>query len=361
MKHTCSIVVVCAAIPLLADTRLDVSGLAWTVTASLAVDHNDKRIARSLKSVRLTECLTPEAAQQLVSIGAGPLTARALDVLRRQSAQLPIPAQPPLSITPLPPASAQQEMIGKMRAYVAQYLTRFPDFIAVKSVRQFHNYKLFLAIGAFPGQSIGTAPVNAHWYAAGAYSSETAYVAGRVYQKPAAGAGIRTQILPVSIGEFGGMMEEIFDTTRAATFAWDRWQMLNGARMAVFSYRVPLASSRYAVCCLTIPQPPAKPRQEQIKAGHRGLVFIDPGSGAVMRLILIADGFAGNVDSLAAAHLIEYGDIAIGTNHYLLPRRSTAYVRIGSYESREEIEYRKHRKFTGEAAINFGEDPAAQP
>jgi hypothetical protein len=131
------IIGVCAAVPLLADTRLDVSQLAGTITSALAVDRNDKRIAQSLKPVRLTERLTAETAELLVKMGAGPATARALDALRKQSAGLPAPAQDALSVMPVPSDSEQHEMIDKMRRYVSEYLARFPDFIATKAVRQY--------------------------------------------------------------------------------------------------------------------------------------------------------------------------------------------------------------------------------
>ena len=42
-------------------------------------------------------------------------------------------------------------MIGNMRRYVTEYLARFPDFIAAKAVRQYHNYKSFDKPGFFVG------------------------------------------------------------------------------------------------------------------------------------------------------------------------------------------------------------------
>jgi hypothetical protein len=70
MRHTWCIVSVFAAVPLLADTHLDVGQLAGTIASALAVDRNDKRIAQSLKPVRLTERLTAETAELLVKMGA---------------------------------------------------------------------------------------------------------------------------------------------------------------------------------------------------------------------------------------------------------------------------------------------------
>ncbi|MGD0362281.1 MAG: hypothetical protein ABSC93_15505 [Bryobacteraceae bacterium] len=349
MTRTACIVIVCAAFPLLAETRLDVSQLAAAIASGLAVDRNDNRMARSLKPVRLTERLTAKTAAQLVQLGVGPDTARALDALAKQSARLRRPARETLSFTPAPSASDQDEMIAKVRRYVADYLAHFPDFIATEVAQQYHNWALTAVNPAVI--------VNDAWHPAGEYKYETAYVSGHAYQKPTAVASeTKGRLLPVSNGEFGGMMEEIFNAGRAATFAWDRWQMRNGTRLAVLAYNVPLATSGYTVCCRQIGRFFGKPQHESVKAGHRGFVLADPRSGAVMRLIMYATDFADEADTLAAGHVLDYGEVTIGARRYLVPSHSSAYVRIGRYESRDEIEYRNYRKFSSEAAINFAED-----
>jgi hypothetical protein len=198
--------------------------------------------------------------------------------------------------------------------------------------------------------------VDDRWHAATAYTAEAAYAAGRTYHRQTADDEKRNRALHVSHGEFGGMMEEIFDPSRAATFEWDRWQTLNGTRTDVFNYRVAPEFSRYSVCCRPVAQPGGKPRQEYVKAGHRGFVFVDPQSGTVMRLILYATNVGAPADVNAAGHVLEYGEVGIGGSRYLLPVRSTAFVRIGQSESREEIEYRNYHKFSSEAAIDFAED-----
>ena len=84
------------------------------------------------------------------------------------------------------------------------------------------------------------------------------------------------------------------------------------------------------------------------------LPFLHPGRWT--RLILYATGLGGAADVNAAGHVLEYGEVGIGGSRYFLPVRSTAFVRIGQSESREEIEYRNYHKFSSEAAIDFTED-----
>jgi len=361
MKHTWCVICACAAFPLFAETRLDVSQLVGQVTSALAVDRNDKRIAASLKSVRLTERLTPEMAALLVSTGAGPETARAIEALRKQSAGLPVPAQDALSLTPALSVLEQDEIIARMRHYVAEYLARFPDFIATKTVRQYHNWKdIDTALSSWRNEPTRIT-LEDQWHETGAYTTEAAYVAGREHYSKAAAGKEKPKSLPqVSVGEFGGMLEEICDPSRAAKFAWDHWQTLNGVRAAVFAYTVAPEFSQYTVCCRAVAQPNGEQRQEYVKTGHRGFVAVDPQSGAVMRLLLYATDLTDPRGLNGAGHVLEYADVDVGGGRHLLPLRSTAYVRIGQSESREEIEYRDHHKFSAEAAINFAEDPVPQ-
>jgi len=361
MKQTWGLICACAAFPLFAEMHMDVSQLVGTVTSALAVDRNDKRIAQSLRSVRLSERLTAETAALLVSAGAGPETALALEALRKQSTRLPIPTQEALSVAEVLSQPEQDETLARMRRYVSEYLARFPDFIATKRVRQYHNYQAFDAPGFAQGHEATATVVDDRWHEAGAYTAEAAYISGREhYSKAAAGNEKRKSKPPVSVGEFGGMLEEICDPSRAAIFRWDHWQVVNGARTAVFAYRVAAEFSRYSACCRVVVQPDGKLRREYVKTGHRGFVSVDPQSGTVMRLILYATDLTEATGVVAAGQLLEYGDVSIGGSRYILPVRSTAYVRIEQFESREEIEYRDHRKFSADAAIDFAEDPEPQ-
>jgi hypothetical protein len=157
-----------------AEKLFDVSQLAGSIATDLAVDRNDKRMARSLRSVRLTERVSAETIAQLAKTGAGPQTLSALEVLEARSAGLPAPPQEALTAAPAPSASEQQEITGRMRRCVAGYLARFPDFIATKAVRQFHNFDAF---GAYDIHQTDQRLVisDDRWYAAFAYTTEGAH------------------------------------------------------------------------------------------------------------------------------------------------------------------------------------------
>ncbi len=331
MNRVLCVVFVYAAFPLFAATRVNVSDLVSEVTSNLAVDRNDRRISRALESIQLTDRLTPQTIELLVELGVGPDTTRALEKLHLKSAKLPSPAEPPLSVTPEPSDAEQRQMLARARLYVNDYIARLPNFIATKSIQKYRNYK--------------GSVVDDQWHASLRYSMEATYP-----ERP----GKRSPVVPLTTGEFGGMMVAIFAPASAGTFTWDRWQVMAGTRMAVFGYRIVPVFSRYTVCCRLVPQPDGSSRAEDYPSGHRGVVFIEPASGIVRRLILYATGLTETSPMSAAGNVLDYGEVKIDNMRYMLPVRSTGYERVGRAETREEIEYRNYHKFRADTAIDFG-------
>jgi hypothetical protein len=346
MKRAWLAIGICVAIPLFARTSLTVSGLVDMVTSDLAIDRNDERIAKSIQSVQLTERLMPETVLLLVEVGVGPDTARALGALLTQSARLPLPAEPPISITPLPSDDAKSKMLNAARLYAQEYLTHLPNFVATKALHKYRNYKEV---------------VDGQWHKAGQYTTEAAHSSTRGHApiSPDRGGKHRADG-EISEGEFGGMMAAVFEPHSASSFTWDRWQLVNGTRMAVFNYRAPQEYSHFTLCCRKVAQPDGSKADEVFPIGHRGTVFIDPQTGAVRRIVIYATGLTGDSPISAAGDVLDYGEVHIGNERYLLPVRSIAYIRVGQFETRDEVEYRDFHKFSTETAIDFG-DSAEKP
>jgi hypothetical protein len=341
MKCACLIIGVCAAFPLFARTTVTVSGLVDMVTSDLAVDRNDERIAKSVQAVQLTDRLVPETVLLLVELGVGSDTARALGALLTQSARLPLPAEPPISVTPLPSDEAKSKMLNAARLYALEYLTHLPNFVATKAVHKYRNYERV---------------VDDQWHKVGEYTTEATHSAtrGRSPISSEKGGGRRPEG-SISEGEFGGMMTAVFEPHSAASFTWDRWQLVNGTRMAVFNYRAPEEYSHFTLCCRKVDQPNGNNGEEDFPVAHRGTVFIDPRTGAVRRIVIYATGLTGNSPVSAAGDILDYGEVHIGNDRYMLPVRSIAYIRVGPFESRDDVDYHNFHKFSTESALDFGD------
>ena len=123
-----------------------------------------------------------------------------------------------MSDSPQPSLSGQSRLVSKTRDYVIGYVSRFPDFIATESVRQFHNYELGYAPDFF-WHDKKLITVDDEWHQSVSYIAEAAYAAGHAYTAKTTGPEKRPDhIIPVSLGELGGMLSEIFKPDHQADF-----------------------------------------------------------------------------------------------------------------------------------------------
>src|SRR5271170_3507720 len=120
------------ALALQAQTQMNIDQLKQMITSSMALKHDDKKIADYLKHVTLTERLNDETIEQLMGMGIGARTIHALQDLRDQSEKLAPKAapgtkqeQPSMVLsqehtpTPIPPPDSvkQAEILDLFRDY----------------------------------------------------------------------------------------------------------------------------------------------------------------------------------------------------------------------------------------------------
>ena len=165
-----------------------------------------------------------------------------------------------------------------------------------------------------------------------------------------------------SQGEFGSVLRLIFEPKSKAVFTWREWELSGVRPLAVFDYRVPLATSEYVLQALS----------HAIVVGFRGHVAIDPETGRTMRWTIDAE-IPSNFPIAESVTTLEYGLRQIGGTEYLLPvraevvaaervprRREVEHLPEEKREAalrrmryRNLIEFRDYRKFTADARITF--------
>ncbi|HTP85312.1 MAG TPA: hypothetical protein VMJ34_00110 [Bryobacteraceae bacterium] len=318
------------------DQRSCASDIVSGVIADLTLDRNDERMAEGLSFVKLSEHLPEHSIELLQQMGARSTTVSRLRSLSKDSRKLPEPATEPLSRTPEPSPAEREAMSQAMRRYAAAYISRLPDFICTREAHRIVGFGITNEAGFV---------VKSRWHDDGSYTSELTYTGGhehyrltRLNDKPTnlTLADLRRR---VSEREFAGMMQEVFGSRPA--LVWDHWEALRGKRTAVFSYHVELPASKYIVCC-----PPTR-------SAHRGFVVGDPDTGAILRLIISSVGLTDQTPVNATGYVMDFAEVQIGSDKFLLPRWTGVYERSGRAEVREIIDYSNYRKFTADSAIAF--------
>jgi hypothetical protein len=144
---------------------------------------------------------------------------------------------------------------------------------------------------------------------------------------------VRDAIVPASI--FGPLAQ--------AQFAWNRWETLEGRRMAVFAFTVaPLFKNN----------PSGK---HTYLIGFHGLVFGTADDGVVLRLEVHVDDPEG-YPFQESGWDIDYGQVPISGRELLLPVEAVARYRVDKMLTRNEIQFTGYRKYEADSKVTFDQN-----
>jgi len=146
-----------------------------------------------------------------------------------------------------------------------------------------------------------------------------------------------------STGEFGSMMQDIFDPATRAEFKKERTTEIGGAEAVVYSYSIRQPNSHWRVSFGGKPVYPA----------FTGSVWIDTESHRVLRIEMIAKRLPADYPMDVIEMTLDYDKVRIGGTEYLLPTRSEdlSCQRWTRLCRRNEVEFRNYRKFATESTI----------
>jgi VWFA-related protein len=146
-------------------------------------------------------------------------------------------------------------------------------------------------------------------------------------------------------GEFGGMLNAVFNPEAKAEFTWKGTESLNDDSVQVFEYHVKLAHSTFSITAAN---------GQIAKVGFRGCVYIDEITRAVRRLTMDATDLPVDFPTRSAAFSIDYDYVAIGDHDYLMP--SSGSVKAGTGKRMlvlNEFEFRNYQKYGAESTVHF--------
>ncbi len=337
-----------ATMPCLAATPVTVVQLRELLRSTTARGQSDAEIAGQLASTELAERFDLGGLPG----GLGPKATDALRLLSAESAFLSPAAD--LILRDAPPTAAEQAaLLSRVRDYTQSYIRNLPDFVCMRTTRRYDDKP-----------DVGL-PRNTGLHARDLTWSELTFSHGQesdaphIVDRPVSG-GMPEGL--TSYGEFGSIVGALF--VDSVTMTWSRWERLNGVRAAVFSYSVDAAHSRYSLawCCHGSD---VKPRQ--VKTAYAGEIFVEPGSGAVVRIVRKAAPPRG-FPTHRTDTLVEYRPFSIAGRTYLCPARSVivSEARAGGSGFRPIIHYvnegqfADYRKFVTSSVLNFaGPEPEA--
>jgi hypothetical protein len=352
------------ALPALATHRVTVDQFHNWLAARKASNQSDVEIAKQISTLQLLERLSPATLASLKSeFSPGPRTAQALDLLADCSVILDPPATE-LPSRPPPDSAALTAMIKATVHFVGTTMRQMPDFMATRITQSYDDNDPHVA-GGMPDTTEDVNQIAPHnvMIPVGTFTQQITYRDGKeapseikdAKQKPSeAPPGFSTR------GEFGPVLSMVLIDASKGKLTWSHWEQMESGIVAVFHYQVPQTASHYAVdyCCLGAGQDRASgatftetgrggqpahftsndqfPGANKINDSYRGTpsyhgsIFIDPVTGAVLRITLDAE-LNPSEPITRNASSIDYGTVEIGGKKFVCPVRSIAMSLTRAY------------------------------
>jgi len=330
------------ALPAGAARHVTVAQLEKMLAAADVKHREGTELVRQLGDIELTQRLTDVARDRIcANLHLGPQATLALQLVADQSAFLDPPAGE-LPANAKPDDATAQRILDAARSYVTKTLPHLPDFFATRTTYSFDDSPQVFKKDEWPvraglhlvGNSSREISVRGDHAlpAAAPQSAKSAPTAPATAKEP----GLQ------SWGEFGSVLAVIFVDTEKVRPSFHHWEREPGGVVAVYRYTVAKSDSHYSVdyCCISdgsrgngrqgggrrggSAQQTNSPGDGSSvfhkTPGYRGSLFIDPSSGAILRITL--EAIMDDIPIPRVATLIDYGPVVIGERRYICPLRS---------------------------------------
>jgi VWFA-related protein len=300
----------------------------------LETAHGDKQAAEKLSGVELTERMSSATLRSLSARLSGRRSRAALVAVADRSVFL---ALPPSEI----PGKAQLDWVAQQRTlartleYLNKTMLKLPDFSATRTTIQYdeperkdpqlwktvaldqtlHVTKTFNTTVVFRDGKEVTDAVP-----------ELAWLSPQIEPERQRKLGVQGRLLDTQ-GTFGPILAMAFAgaASSKSQFVFSHWEQGTDTSLAVFRYAVPLDVADFQVgfCCLADPDGTIVFRK---KTGYRGEMAINPSTGAILRLTVLAD-LEPRLPLQFTNIMVEYEPLTIGGKTYILPTRSVSVSR----------------------------------
>jgi hypothetical protein len=301
---------------------------------------SDAKLAGDLSDLEPTERLSAATLAQFEAELSGARSREALLELADASAFLALPASENLNQPP-PDAAGFRRIIDNVIQYLGKSIPNLPNFLATRETLYFEDSPWrkeidnSRSIGANNvTQSVGSAHITIgqpYWlamYSAGNTSGQVSYRDGR--EVPATAAASEREVERIGLttrGEFGPILAIVVSDALHNKLYWDHWEPGDGGPVAVFRYTVPPSGSHYTV------NYPSESGVKLISPGYHGLLAIDPETGAVLRLTIVAD-MQAPFQFIQVGIVVEYGPVHLGDKTYICPLHAVALSRQPTEETK---------------------------
>lgn len=335
MRRLCTLaLLIVAALPSFAAKRVSVARLEEVLKAASAGHKSDPEIARLIGSLEPSERISDATLARLnKQFAKGTATSIALQLLADKSSFLGLPSKELPAIPPPDPGTQQKQLLAA-RQFAIENLPQLPNLLATRTTYNFNDSPQNMQKGSAERDGLHFINVTK---AEVSVRNERANVQ---LSKGAAAQGPQNGL--VTWGEFGSALLLILNDSAEGKITWGHWEQTPSGRLSVFDYSVPKSSSHYEISTpvkqsvqsgassrwasggdVVVAGAMTTLKVVHIKPAYHGSIWIDPSSGSILRISLIAS-LGGDTTLENAEVLIEYAPVRMNGETYICPIRSLA-------------------------------------
>jgi hypothetical protein len=226
----------------------------------------------------------------------------------------------------------QKAAIGAVRDYALSYTNRLPNYTCTQRTRQTLR----------PPGLLRTRVVEEQLsFVDRKEIRKTTRIDGRpVSPQEASG-----RLVGMSQGEFGNLLDVIFEPATGADLRWDRLATLDRRRVYVIAFRVPQPSGYL----LTEPK-------RVIQVPFEGFVYADAQIHAVLRIRLKCVMIPSDSPYQDLDLTLDYKTAQVAGRDFILPSHFVLNYRTDEVVVASSCEYTNYRRFSADATIQFEGD-----
>jgi len=147
---------------------------------------------------------------------------------------------------------------------------------------------------------------------------------------------------PISLGEFGDLLNLVFQPSSKTEFHWKETDALGSGTVQVFEYRVERQHNSMLL----------SDSSRKVYAGFHGLAYIDRSTMGIRRITMEADDLPPDFSIHAASIGVDYDYVTVGAHDYLMPVRGTIRLKRGRREADlNQIVFQGYRRYASQTKI----------
>jgi hypothetical protein len=223
----------------------------------------------------------------------------------------------------------QTRILTGIKTWSAGYLESLPDYICIQTTKR---HAQAAQIDSWPMSDEVREAVT---WSGHKESYEVLSVNGKPFH------GDRTSLRGnFSTGEFGTILQRLFDADSTAEFGYERRTTLRGVPVDVFDYQV---SNAHGYTLYSGPQ--------KYESAWEGLVYADRRTGAVLRIAMECTGIPANFPVHHLSMTLDFGPARVGDREYLLPAHFELTQESSGGYTNNRADYGSYRKFETDASF----------